>query len=278
MEWKFQLTVVDITNHSFPIVSLRSSRGKIFLLLHCDLISLIKNMKIMNSPKVFISGLLTVFFLLVLNVVTSAQSVNESMNQRIIEMRKELKKEIDNLREEFELHKKKPIKDVKDGLVKITAKSLESPIVNNKPRENKMVYDKPSISRGKIVWGRPLGLNVRITSPFGNRTHPIYKTRSFHKGIDLACPKGTPVFAANNGRVVFAGYDKCLGNYVKIDHGVYQTIYGHLQTVLVRKGQSIKIGVKIGLSGSTGVSTGPHLHFALYKNGKAINPISIIQN
>jgi murein DD-endopeptidase MepM/ murein hydrolase activator NlpD len=117
----------------------------------------------------------------------------------------------------------------------------------------------------------------RITSGFGWRIDPFTKTRLYHAGMDLSSRFGTPVKAAAAGRVSAVGYNAIYGNFVIVTHnGVYQTMYGHLSKILVSKGSSVGQGTVVGQVGSTGRSTGPHLHFAVYKNERAINPLEIL--
>lgn len=118
----------------------------------------------------------------------------------------------------------------------------------------------------------------RLTSSYGYRSDPFTGARSFHTGIDLAVPLGTPVKATLDGRIAATGYSPVYGNYVIITHdGGYQSLYGHLQSIGVKKGASIIQGGIIGKAGSTGYSTGPHVHFTVYKNGKMINPLSVLE-
>ncbi len=113
-----------------------------------------------------------------------------------------------------------------------------------------------------------------LTSGFGYRRDPISGVRKFHNGIDIAAPRGTPVYAYTNGKVVTAGWGNMTGNYVVIDHGGgLRTKYLHLSSISVSVGQSVKVGQKIGGVGSTGYSTGNHLHFEVTKNGVAVNPL-----
>ena len=106
-----------------------------------------------------------------------------------------------------------------------------------------------------------------------NRKHPILKVRRPHYGIDYAAPKGTAVRAAAGGKVVFAGSKSGYGKVVEIMHDSgLKTLYGHLNSYSVKKGQRVKSGQKIAQVGNSGLSTGPHLHFGLYKNNRPINP------
>ncbi|MBQ7612539.1 MAG: M23 family metallopeptidase [Spirochaetaceae bacterium] len=118
----------------------------------------------------------------------------------------------------------------------------------------------------------------RLTSPFGYRKDPFTGQLSFHNGIDLANSKGTPIKNIMDGRVSEVGYNNVYGNYIIITHDAgYQSMYGHLNTVYVKRGASVNQGVTIGTVGSTGRSTGPHLHLSIYKNGKLIDPLSVLE-
>ncbi|MBN2896631.1 MAG: peptidoglycan DD-metalloendopeptidase family protein [Campylobacterales bacterium] len=123
--------------------------------------------------------------------------------------------------------------------------------------------------------------NARISSPFSKRRfHPVLKRYRAHLGVDYAARSGTPIMAAGNGKVVFAGYNRGYGNVIKINHeGNYMTLYAHMSSFKkgIKNGMRVKQGQVIGYVGSTGISTGPHLHFGLYKNNEAINPQSVVQ-
>ena len=124
----------------------------------------------------------------------------------------------------------------------------------------------------------PITASWRLTSRFGPRKDPFTGVASSHTGIDMACPTGTPIRAAMSGTVVFAGWSNIFGNYVIINHGNgYQTLYGHMSKILAKKGQSVDSSTRIGLVGSTGYSTGPHLHFTVYKNGKLVDPLTLLK-
>lgn len=116
----------------------------------------------------------------------------------------------------------------------------------------------------------------RISSGFGLRRHPVMHFTRMHKGMDIAAPYGAPIRAANDGTIVFAGRSGGYGNFVRINHsGGMGTGYGHMSRIAVRSGQRVSRGQVIGYVGSTGMSTGPHLHYELYRNGVAINPRSV---
>lgn len=115
----------------------------------------------------------------------------------------------------------------------------------------------------------------RTASGYGYRSDPIYHVNRFHKGMDFACDTGTPVYATGDGTVVYAKWQSGYGNLIEVDHGFgYVTRYAHLSSILVRKGQKICRGAEIGLVGSTGKSTGPHLHYEVIVQNKHVNPIN----
>jgi len=116
----------------------------------------------------------------------------------------------------------------------------------------------------------------RIASGFGYRIDPIYKTRKAHLGLDFAAPMGTPIYATADGAIKFSGFStNGYGNHVIINHGFgYETLYGHMVRVNVSQGEQVKRGQVIGYVGSTGKSTGPHLHYEVHKSNTQIDPIN----
>lgn len=120
----------------------------------------------------------------------------------------------------------------------------------------------------------------RIASGFGFRIDPIYKTRKSHMGLDFAAPSGTPIYATANGIVKFSGFSTSgYGNHVIINHDFgYETLYGHMVRVGATQGQQVKRGQVIGYVGSTGKSTGPHLHYEVHKSGVQLDPINFFYN
>jgi murein DD-endopeptidase MepM/ murein hydrolase activator NlpD len=120
----------------------------------------------------------------------------------------------------------------------------------------------------------------RIASGFGFRIDPIYKTRKSHMGLDFAAPSGTPIYATADGIVKFSGFSpNGYGNHVVINHGFgYETLYGHMVRVSATQGQQVKRGQVIGYVGSTGKSTGPHLHYEVHKSGVQVDPINYFYN
>ena len=165
-----------------------------------------------------------------------------------------------------------------EGLLASTEQMIEQLIMQidlqkNSTTESKEITENPnptsffsSIPNIKPVSGS-------ITSAFGNRIHPIYNITIFHSGIDFSASEGSRVHATGDGMVAFSGYDKGYGQKITIDHGYgYKTTYAHLSKSLVRQGQRIKRGEIIALSGNTGVSTGPHLHYEIQKDNVKVNP------
>lgn len=127
-------------------------------------------------------------------------------------------------------------------------------------------------SGGKMDWPIP-GYN-RISSPFGYRIHPILNTKKFHTGIDIAAPSGVKVASASAGTVIYSGWLGGYGKAVMVDHGGgIVTLYAHNSSITVKEGQTVQRGERIAKVGSTGMSTGPHSHFEVRKNGAYENPV-----
>jgi murein DD-endopeptidase MepM/ murein hydrolase activator NlpD len=118
------------------------------------------------------------------------------------------------------------------------------------------------------------------TSGFGWRTDPIYKTGEFHPGLDFTANPGTEIFATGDGVVERSdNMEQGYGNHVVINHGFgYETLYGHMTRFVVHAGQKVKRGELIGYVGSTGRSTGPHVHYEVIKNGEKVNPVNYFFN
>lgn len=129
---------------------------------------------------------------------------------------------------------------------------------------------------GELQW--PVTGYSRISSPFGNRIHPILKTKKFHSGIDIPAPSGVGVVAAGSGKVVSSSTLGSYGKAVIIDHGGgIMTLYAHNSKLLVSVGDTVAKGQRIANIGSTGASTGPHLHFEVRKNGQYVNPVPYVK-
>ena len=133
----------------------------------------------------------------------------------------------------------------------------------------------PSVTNG-ITWTMPCAY-LRLSSPYGYRVHPVYGTYSFHDGVDLANYSGTPILATRAGTVTFALYSPTAGYFVSINHGDgFSSVYMHMTHFIVSAGQEVAAGQTIGYMGSTGTSTGPHLHFGISYNGASQNPAAYL--
>lgn len=132
-------------------------------------------------------------------------------------------------------------------------------------------YSSTMLPTGNGIWPLPSNY-VAISSEYGNRPHPVYGDKRFHDGIDLPAPEGTPVFAVQDGRVTWDWYRAGYGLCVELNHGASETIYAHLSAIATKIGTQVQEGDVIGYVGSTGLSTGPHLHFGVYVNNNPCNP------
>lgn len=132
----------------------------------------------------------------------------------------------------------------------------------------------------QTAFARPV--QGKITSPYGWRMHPVFKRKIFHSGIDIGAPYGTPIRAANYGRVIFVGWYSGYGKVIIIDHGTINgaqttTLYAHMSTTIAKQGMNVKKGDVIGKVGTTGYSTGPHLHFEVRQKGNPTNPLNFVR-
>lgn len=158
--------------------------------------------------------------------------------------------------------------DILNKQLVIQSKSLDDIVISAKEKE-KMLSHLPAI---QPVANKDL---KRLASGFGMRLHPILKIGKMHAGLDFAAHVGTPIYATGDGKVVKAERQGGYGNVVVISHGYgYETLYAHMNKFKVRPGQKVKRGDVIGYVGNTGLSTGPHLHYEIHKDGKEIDPIS----
>ncbi|MCL2832209.1 MAG: M23 family metallopeptidase [Treponema sp.] len=134
--------------------------------------------------------------------------------------------------------------------------------------------NRQEINGDLFIWP----VNGYITSLYGYRDDPFGRGWQFHNGLDIGVPAGTTIKAAMAGRVAFAGYDDSYGNYIIISHhSGYRTLYAHLSVISVKSGAYVAAGEKIGLVGTTGLSTGPHLHFTVFKDGVTVNPRALMK-
>tara|TARA_Y100000022_G_scaffold182438_1_gene175865 strand:- start:172 stop:1491 length:1320 start_codon:yes stop_codon:yes gene_type:complete len=136
-------------------------------------------------------------------------------------------------------------------------------------------FDQDGKSSKKTLMKTPLN-GARLSSGFGNRKHPILGFTKMHRGVDFAAPAGTPIFAAGDGIIEYSGWNGAYGKYIRIKHnGTFKTAYAHLSKIYKKRGTRIKQGDIIGTLGSTGRSTGPHLHYEILISGRQVNPLKI---
>jgi murein DD-endopeptidase MepM/ murein hydrolase activator NlpD len=204
--------------------------------------------------------------------IFEANPIPDSVRARALEKQKEIKK-IEGMRD-YEL-----VGSIQNTLLKLS----------NRMAIQKKSYDELRVlmnNKEKILASTPAiqpvsnGDLTRIASGFGQRIDPIYKTIKMHAGLDFSAPQGTPIYATANGRIKIAGRSNGgYGNYVVINHGYgYESLYGHMLRVKARPGQQVKRGEIIGYVGSTGKSTGPHLHYEIHKNENKIDPVYFFYN
>ncbi|MCI8773311.1 MAG: peptidoglycan DD-metalloendopeptidase family protein [Lachnospiraceae bacterium] len=169
--------------------------------------------------------------------------------------------------------KEAAIKEYEDMIAAENAEimALEKAVAEEKARLAAENANARSYDGG--IFAHPCPGYRRLSDDYGNRIHPTLGVEKFHNGIDLAAPSGTPIYAAYDGDVVAADYSSSMGNYIMINHGngLY-TIYMHCSTLYVSKGASVFKGQNIAAVGSTGRSTGPHLHFSVRLNGNYVSP------
>lgn len=174
-------------------------------------------------------------------------------------------------------NKEAAIKEYEDMIAQENAEiaALEKAVAEEKARLEAENAQARTYNGGMFAFPCP-GFK-RISDEYGNRIHPILGTQQFHNGVDLAAPSGTPIYAAYDGDVVAATYSGSMGNYIMIDHGSgLYTIYMHCSALYVSKGQTVTKGQNIAAVGSTGRSTGPHLHFSVRLNGSYVSPWNYI--
>ncbi len=161
---------------------------------------------------------------------------------------------------------------------KLTLRDSEIPLYRYTTTASNLDYfNAKGNSVRKTLMRTPID-GARLSSRFGKRKHPILGYTRLHAGVDFAAPRGTPIYAAGNGTILIAGRNGGYGKYIRVRHnGTYQTAYGHLSKFArsTRKGARVKQGQVIGYVGSTGSSTGPHLHYEVLRNGRQINPRSV---
>lgn len=174
------------------------------------------------------------------------------------------------------LYNQVAVKEAKaiDTTAVLRKEPIVAPVLDTIPSEDIETDSSESLRMFDFAIAKPLP-QLRITSPYGMRMHPIKKKREFHAGIDLAA-RGDTITSILDGVVVSAGYHRYLGYHVKVKHGDYTATYGHLSKYFVLEGEHVVSGMKIGVSGNTGRSTGEHLHFAIHYKGHPVNPLQFL--
>lgn len=173
-----------------------------------------------------------------------------------------------------EKKKKWAVKEVELTSRETLAREIKKPAFIEKlshvVEEREKELDEPYVFRWPIE-------ELDITSPYGHRMHPVVRRVLFHRGVDLAAPRGTPVMSTAPGIVEYAGTLPLTGNTVIVAHaGGFQSLYAHLEEILVWEEMVVDIGAPVGLVGSTGRSTGPHLHFQINKEGESVDPTNLL--
>lgn len=175
--------------------------------------------------------------------------------------------------------KEEQIKAYQDELASQTAtiKELEATVAAEKAKLAEENGETTSYDGGMFAWPAPS--YTRISSDYGNRIHPTLGVEIFHNGVDMAAPGGSPILAAYDGTVVSASYSGTMGNYIMLDHGdnLY-TIYMHASALYVSAGETVAKGQQIAAVGTTGRSTGNHLHFSVRLNGSYVSPWNYLSN
>lgn len=211
------------------------------------------------------------------NELKELETKTREEKQAVSELKADKKTELDKI--------DKAMEKSQDQVSEYTKKALEAEnqveaLLQKKQDE----IDREMAAGGGNSGGSTTGLGWplkggagRISSGFGGRKSPTAGASTYHKGVDLAAPSGTPILAAGSGKVVTATYSSSAGNYIMISHGnrLY-TVYMHCSRLAVSAGKQVTKGQVIGYVGSTGISTGAHLHFGVTKNGSYVNPLNYI--
>ncbi len=204
------------------------------------------------------------------DIENTLSKVDIILSQVHLKNRNNLIKKVQNEKGEGLGGKYIPLKDID-----LMDEDLDAKFKNLNVKVN--LWEGLSKAKTMLPLGAPVK-KVRITSPYGIRPDPFFKTPAMHTGIDFGGKEGTPLYSTAAGKVIQAGPRGDYGLTVEVDHGLgFTTLYGHLSKISVEKGDIIEEGTKVGLAGSTGRSTGPHLHYELRHNAHALNPYAFIK-
>ena len=199
--------------------------------------------------------------------------VQSQAQQEVSVVKEEPKKEEPKKKEVVEKDKNRVVEGVQLQEVKLQVNEKEQ----KKDEEEKPIfsYTEQGI-KSNIPSGKPTQY-TRISSPFGTRIHPITRKKHTHKGIDMAAPRMTPIYATADATVTFAAYNGGYGNFVKLNHeNGYKTAYAHMHKIAVKNGDKIKKGDLVGYVGTTGSSTGNHLHYEVYYKDQLVDPATTL--
>ena len=213
------------------------------------------------------------------NELLELESETKTEKQYVAELKKKKKEEIKKYNEKLDSSQERADEYIRQA---IDAENKVEELLQKKQeeidREQGVEGDNSdeTASHSGLRWPLSGGAG-RISSSFGPRKSPRAGASSYHRGVDLAIASGTPVLAAGSGRVVTSTYSSSAGNYIMISHGKrLYTVYMHCSRRIVKAGDSVSKGQVIGYVGSTGISTGPHLHFGVSKNGTYVNPLNYV--
>jgi len=243
-------------------------------------------------------GILTVFsiflFFLVINSKNSCEEKTANLQKEVLVLREILKDKEEELKTAVEEKEKLSLKlknieeKIKNANKLLKKKGIRVLIPQGGifiPANSKNIHiyakniEKQLEKILKVMQDVPVGVPLygKITSRFGYRIDPFNNKRAFHPGLDLRAGFKQPVFATANGKVIYAGWAGGYGKMVKIKHKYgFTTLYGHMYYIKVKAGQHVKVGQIIGYAGSTGRSTGVHLHYEIRRYGKLINPLKML--
>lgn len=212
-----------------------------------------------------------------------AESMIERLSGRIAYVEKTLKKSGIASRKLIQLSKNRPSLSMAMGgpFILYDGGNDQDDFSDNEPFAKLYSHYNRLIDLESAVQHIPIGIPVKkyyISSGFGIRKDPFRKKWAHHYGLDMAGWWKTPIYASANGIVVRAGWNGAYGNFIEINHGNgFRSRYGHLSRIMVKKGDRVTLEQKIGLMGTTGRSTSPHLHYEIWFNGKPINPLKIFK-
>lgn len=210
--------------------------------------------------------------------LTSLQEMKQDADAQKEALKELKKKKKDEIRQYNNSMKKKQSKANAYAKKAAQAEAEVERLLEEKQREIDQKNDMGSGNSGSTKLRWPLNVSGRLSSGFGPRKSPTAGASSYHKGQDIAVPIGTPIVAAGSGTVVTATYSSSAGNYIMISHGnKLYTVYMHCSRLAVSAGDTVTSGQIIAYAGSTGISTGSHLHFSVIKNGTYVDPLIYVK-